>query len=78
MGFLLAHAIDRRADAEPTADAGGQELAVTTQQMPYEAVRDFFCAQRNHFDTLDRAAEALATKVALIPIFQPVDSLRLS
>lgn len=50
MGFLLAHAIDRRADAEPTADAGGQELAVTTQQMPYEAVRDFFCAQRNHFD----------------------------
>ncbi|WCM94875.1 short-chain fatty acyl-CoA regulator family protein [Acidovorax sp. NCPPB 2350] len=28
--------------------------------MPYEAVRDFFFAHRNHFDGIDRAAEALA------------------
>lgn len=28
--------------------------------MPYDAVRDFFFAHQNHFDGLDRAAEALA------------------
>lgn len=28
--------------------------------MPFEAVRDFFFAHQNHFDGLDRAAEALA------------------
>lgn len=28
--------------------------------MPFEVVRDFFFAHRNHFDTLDRAAEAIA------------------
>ncbi len=28
--------------------------------MPFEAVRDFFFAHRNYFDSLDRAAEALA------------------
>jgi predicted transcriptional regulator/transcriptional regulator with XRE-family HTH domain len=28
--------------------------------MPFEVVRDFFFAHQNHFDTLDRAAEALA------------------
>ncbi len=30
------------------------------RQMPFEAVRDFFFAHRNHFDALDRAAENLA------------------
>ena len=30
--------------------------------MPFEAVRDFFFAHRNHFDALDRAAETLATQ----------------
>lgn len=30
------------------------------RQMPFEAVRDFFFAHRNHFDALDRAAERLA------------------
>lgn len=39
-------------------DAVLQGLPV--QQMPFEAVRDFFFAHRNYFDTLDRAAEALA------------------
>lgn len=29
---------------------------------PFEAVRDFFFAQRNHFDPLDRAAESLAAQ----------------
>lgn len=62
MEFLLAHANDGRADAEPAADAGGKELAVPAQRMPYEAVRDFFFARRNYFDALDRAAEALALR----------------
>ncbi len=30
--------------------------------MPFEAVRDFFFAHQNHFDGLDRAAEALASE----------------
>lgn len=60
MEFLLAHANDGRADAEHNSDADCKELAVSTQRMPYEAVRDFFFAHRNYFDALDRAAEALA------------------
>jgi predicted transcriptional regulator/transcriptional regulator with XRE-family HTH domain len=41
----------------------GADLAVLMQaprQMPFEAVRDFFFAHRNHFVALDRAAERLA------------------
>jgi len=34
--------------------------AVATRAMPFEVVRDFFFANQNHFDGLDRAAEALA------------------
>ncbi len=40
---------DDRTDAAPAARA-----------MAFEAVRDFFFAHQNHFDVLDRAAEALA------------------
>lgn len=60
MEFLLAHANDGRADAGSTEDADGTGMAITAQRMPYEAVRDFFFSQRNYFDALDRAAEALA------------------
>lgn len=44
------------------ADALGDESALSSavRQMPFEAVRDFFFAQRNYFDALDRAAETLA------------------
>ncbi|HQQ70953.1 MAG TPA: helix-turn-helix domain-containing protein, partial [Alicycliphilus sp.] len=34
--------------------------AMATRAMPFEVVRDFFFAQQNHFDAVDRAAEALA------------------
>lgn len=34
---------------------------VVPRAMPFELVRDFFFAHQNHFDGLDRAAEALAT-----------------
>ncbi|MFA5549359.1 MAG: short-chain fatty acyl-CoA regulator family protein [Porticoccaceae bacterium] len=34
--------------------------AATPTAMPFEVVRDFFFAHQNHFDVLDRAAEALA------------------
>lgn len=35
---------------------------VVPRAMPFELVRDFFFAHQNHFDGLDRAAEALATE----------------
>lgn len=38
---------------------GGFEPA---RPMPFEVVRDFFFAHQNHFDLLDRAAEALAAE----------------
>jgi transcriptional regulator, XRE family len=38
-------------------ERGGGSLPRT---LPFEAVRDFFFAHQNHFDALDRAAEALA------------------
>lgn len=39
--------------------------AVVPRVMPFEAVRDFFFAHQNHFDPLDRAAEALAAEAGL-------------
>jgi len=53
---------DDRSALDDSEDAGnsGQLLAEPARQMPFEAVRDFFFAHRNHFDALDRAAEALA------------------
>ena len=36
--------------------------ATTPRAMPFEAVRDFFFAHRNHFDAVDRQAEALAAE----------------
>ena len=39
---------------------GLPEAMPPLQPMPFEAVRDFFFSHRNHFDGLDRAAEALA------------------
>ena len=39
---------------------GWVDDALPPGQMPFEAVRDFFFAHRNYFDSLDRAAEALA------------------
>ncbi len=41
------------------SDESAAALALSARQTPFEAVRDFFFAQRNYFDGLDRAAEAL-------------------
>ena len=38
----------------------GRAEPVAPVAMPFEAVRDFFFSHQNHFDALDRAAEALA------------------
>ncbi|BEU94647.1 helix-turn-helix transcriptional regulator [Acidovorax sp. DW039] len=48
---------DDRTDAAPVAQA--------TRVTAFEAVRDFFFAHQNHFDALDRAAEALAEQAGL-------------
>ena len=40
----------------------GRSDAAAPTAMPFEVVRDFFFAHQNHFDVLDRAAEALATQ----------------
>src|SRR5690606_31806849 len=48
---------DRSAIEEVSA---GRLQIEPAHQMPFEAVRDFFFAHRNHFDALDRAAEVLA------------------
>lgn len=39
--------------------------AIAPRAMPFEAVRDFFFTQQNHFDALDRAAEALAAEAGV-------------
>lgn len=48
------------------ASLGSDETAeaAAPRQMAFEAVRDFFFAHRNHFDSLDRAAERLAGQAA--------------
>jgi len=38
--------------------------AIAPRAMPFEAVRDFFFAQQNHFDAVDREAEALAAEAS--------------
>lgn len=48
---------DRAENAEGASPAMGG-----TRLMPFEAVRDFFFAHRNYFDTLDRTAEQLAAQ----------------
>ena len=45
---------------------GWVDDALPQGQMPFEAVRDFFFAHRNYFDSLDRAAEALAQQALLM------------
>ncbi len=40
----------------------GRSDAIPTRHMPFEVVRDFFFANQNHFDALDRAAEQLASQ----------------
>ena len=66
----LAHAvlalhrrgIEAREHAEAMALRLGDERSgpALSRAMPFEIVRDFFFAHQNHFDALDRAAEALA------------------
>lgn len=48
---------DDRTDAAPVVPA--------TRATAFEAVRDFFFAHQNHFETLDRAAEALTEQAGL-------------
>lgn len=44
---------------------GGERAdQVAPRAMPFDAVRDFFFAHQNHFDTLDRAAEVLAAQAS--------------
>ncbi|MFE1570848.1 short-chain fatty acyl-CoA regulator family protein [Comamonas odontotermitis] len=52
----------RLGDGRAELDEGAVAIQVhgPHRQMPFEAVRDFFFAHRNHFDALDRAAENLA------------------
>jgi len=57
---LSARLGDGRAELEEGGSPAGGRLAEPARQMPFEAVRDFFFAHRNHFDALDRGAEALA------------------
>lgn len=47
---------------EAMADRLGDDRsdAVAPRAMPFEVVRDFFFAHQNHFETMDRSAEALA------------------
>lgn len=56
---LSARLGDGRAERDGDG-AAHTVLAEPARQMPFEAVRDFFFAHRNHFDALDRAAEHLA------------------
>lgn len=52
----------RLGDNRAEMDDGKPLLAEPLQQMPFEAVRDFFFGHRNYFDALDRAAEDLAAQ----------------
>ncbi|MDR2326782.1 MAG: short-chain fatty acyl-CoA regulator family protein [Acidovorax sp.] len=52
---------DRLHDHHDAALPGARDLVdMPLRQMPFEAVRDFVFAHRNYFDSLDRAAEAMA------------------
>ncbi len=65
----------RLRDAQARLDVMGAQLGEDrdpagngppdTQSLPYEEVRDFFFTRHNHFDELDRAAEAMATTLGL-------------
>ncbi|WP_439329834.1 short-chain fatty acyl-CoA regulator family protein [Comamonas guangdongensis] len=57
---LSARLGDGRAELEEGGSPAGGRPAEPARQMPFEAVRDFFFAHRNHFDALDRSAEVLA------------------
>ena len=59
---LTARLGDGRAELED--GASGKLVPEPARQMPFEAVRDFFFAHRNHFDALDRAAETLARQAS--------------
>ena len=50
----------RLGDGRSDLDGGNVSLVDPARQMPFEAVRDFFFANRNYFDALDRAAETLS------------------
>lgn len=60
MEFLVARADDERVDTSLNSQTSDRVPATVAQQMPYEAVRDFFFTKRNYFDALDRVAERLA------------------
>ena len=59
---LTARLGDGRSELAEGGGGASALLAEPARQMPFEAVRDFFFAHRNHFDALDRAAETLATQ----------------
>jgi len=59
---LTARLGDGRSELADGGAGASALLAEPPRQMPFEAVRDFFFAHRNHFDALDRAAETLATQ----------------
>lgn len=45
----------------------GEQPAPPRAPLPHEAVRDFFNRRNNYIDSLDRAAEALARRLDLVP-----------
>nr|WP_060984071.1 short-chain fatty acyl-CoA regulator family protein [uncultured Acidovorax sp.] len=68
---LYRRNLDAAAQLEAMALRMGDDRTDATSVAPavrataFEAVRDFFFAHRNHFDALDRAAEALAEQAGL-------------
>lgn len=66
LGRALVTMHRRHVEALEQIEALAQRLgddrseATVVRAMPFEQVRDFFFAHQNHFDAIDRAAEALA------------------
>lgn len=48
-------------DRQDNGGQGGEQRLSPVIATPFEEVRDFFYARRNHIDALDRAAEAMAS-----------------
>ena len=75
--LLLAFHRRHQADAERLEalvhEVGDERAAEPVlRNAPFEAVRDFFFAHRNHFDALDRASKTLAREIT--PSYAQADS----
>lgn len=63
--FLALHRHYKNLDEhlKRLADRTGQDAQTTESQTPYQEVRDFFHYRENYIETLDLAAESLATEL---------------